>query len=224
MGDLAGVTEQVGRRGRRRAKLAREIVGGRTVAGDGQANEQVEVLRALGLFEDFEQLAGGIEREGPHAHFVGEADGFAAFDRMHEVELRAFAKEAFDEAHFVHGRHVELAHAGGKHMAQEVHARIALHGVKDLARELADEAVGLAADGGGENALHRRFGLEALGDVVNGAVEVLRSIGGDQICNAISRLLLVHFTHYFPAWPLSAAQISSVPGSFTPLGPIDCQD
>ena len=126
---------------RRRAKLGREmverIVGRRRVHSDNDSR----ALRAHFL-KHFVQLVPMVDHEVPDAvDLEGRFDDRAGLHRMHEVRV-GFAEAVGDLGDFRERSGIEVAHPTPVQGLQHQRVRIALHRVKDGARELTDEPLG----------------------------------------------------------------------------------
>ncbi len=140
-GDAAGAQDQVRRVEGAGAELAGQRQRG-TCIRHGDAHDEGEVLRVLGLGQDLVEFSFAIEHKD--ADIVVEirlADRIATFDRVQEG--RRCARAAFaHQSHFVQRSDVEKADSGLVETIDHPGRRIGLDGVQRLSGEIVLEPAG----------------------------------------------------------------------------------
>jgi hypothetical protein len=136
--------QQLSRLGNRDAELARQIVG--AALPDREAHEEAQHRRRADrhgphrLLQDLFQLVSAVEREIDDAVAVKrDMDRRARLHRVHEMQLGARQKTAHQHDLGQRGA-IEMPDAAGPHRAQDARLRVALDGVKDVARKRPDKA------------------------------------------------------------------------------------
>ena len=115
--------------------------------GDADADQQLEIGRALGGADDLLQLLDRVEREGAHPMVeIGLGDRLLRLHRMHEAGHR-LGKGLRDQPHLGDRRHVIMGDAFRPQDPQQVRRGIGLHRIERAARKLLNEEAGGAPGG-----------------------------------------------------------------------------
>ena len=146
------------------AELAGEIDRG-LGCGQGQAHEQARPRRGrafAGHLKDFLQFGRGIQHEiADPVDQPGFTDGRAAFDRVHEMNVRV-GKQAAHQRDLGDRGAVEMADPAGPDGAEDRRLRVAFHCIEHVAGEAGDEGGGSGGDHLRAQAVQRHFGAEPL--------------------------------------------------------------
>ncbi len=109
------------------------------VRADADADEQVEVGRAVRRADDLVELVERVEREGLHAMVeIGFGDDLLGLHRVHEA-LHGLGQRLADQAHLADRGDVVMGDSGIPQDPQQVGRGVRLDRIKRAAGEFLDE-------------------------------------------------------------------------------------